>query len=353
MPPRRRFPLTGPLPGCDVAESSAAAATRAPRMRGQRTAYETELQENHACNKIRNKRRHDSRIHSSYDRSAYTQRFQELALMCTKFLADETEKVDKYISGLLDNIHGNVMSNESKRKANDLPRNNQQQPHKKENVARAYTACPGEKKVYTGDISLCTKCNYHHIGQCAPKCGKCKRKERSRPLRVRALVITMGLNLPKKILEAQTEALKPENLSAKHVGEHKKPFGLLVQPEIPEWKWENDPMEKLMKLYMKEVVTRHGVPVSIISDRDGRFTSLFWQALHKALGTLLDMSTTYHPKTDDGTLNEVLNSHGSEKTNLRRRTHISSLKPCRLKRRVLSLEYKAHLTGEDYNTPHF
>ncbi|GJT21855.1 putative reverse transcriptase domain-containing protein [Tanacetum coccineum] len=60
----------------------------------------------------------------------------------------------------------------------------------------------------------------------------------------------------------------------------------------------NDPMEKLMKLYMKEVVTRHGVPVSIISDRDGRFTSLFWQALHKALGTRLDMSTAYHPKTD-------------------------------------------------------
>nr|GEV21615.1 hypothetical protein [Tanacetum cinerariifolium] len=61
---------------------------------------------------------------------------------------------------------------------------------------------------------------------------------------------------------------------------------------------ENDPMEKLMKLYMKEVVTRHGVPVSIISDSDGRFTLLFWQALHKALGTRLDMSTTYHPETD-------------------------------------------------------
>nr|GEZ74728.1 reverse transcriptase domain-containing protein [Tanacetum cinerariifolium] len=43
------------------------------------------------------------------DVAAYTQRFQELALMCTKFLADETEKVDKYISGLPDNIHGNVM----------------------------------------------------------------------------------------------------------------------------------------------------------------------------------------------------------------------------------------------------
>ncbi|GJT08389.1 putative reverse transcriptase domain-containing protein [Tanacetum coccineum] len=53
-----------------------------------------------------------------------------------------------------------------------------------------------------------------------------------------------------------------------------------------------------MKLYMKEVVTRHGVPVSIISDRDGRFTSLLWQALHKALGTRLDMSMAYHPETD-------------------------------------------------------
>ncbi|GJR60676.1 putative reverse transcriptase domain-containing protein [Tanacetum coccineum] len=61
---------------------------------------------------------------------------------------------------------------------------------------------------------------------------------------------------------------------------------------------ENDPMEKLMKLYMKEVVTRHGVPVSIISDRDGRFTSLFWKALNKALRTRLDMSTAYHPETD-------------------------------------------------------
>ncbi|GJW46600.1 hypothetical protein Tco_0078246 [Tanacetum coccineum] len=249
-------------------------------------------------------------------------------------------------------------------------------------------------------------------------------KERSKPLRVRALVMNIGLNLPRQILEAQTEALKPENLTTEDVGgmlrqdltkerlkprpegtlylnnrswlpcygnlrtlvmheshqskysihpgsdkmyqdlkqlywwpnmkaniatyvskcltcakvkaEHQKSSGLLVQPEVPEWKWEkitmdfvtklpkmangydtiwvivdrltksahflpmreNDPMEKLMKLYMKEEVTRHGVPVSIISDRDGRFTSLFWKALNKALGTRLDMSTAYHPKTD-------------------------------------------------------
>ncbi|GJU98315.1 putative reverse transcriptase domain-containing protein [Tanacetum coccineum] len=234
----------------------------------------------------------------------------------------------------------------------------------------------------------------YHPGKANVVADALSRKERSKPLRVRALVMTIGLNLPKQILEAQTEALKPENLTTEDVGgmlrqdltkerlkpradgtlclnnrswlpcygdlrtlvmheshkskysihpgsdkmyqdlkqlywwpnmkanistyvskcltyakvkaEHQKPFGLLVQPEIPEWKWEkitmdfitkllkkangydtiwvivdrltksahfipmreNDPMEKLMKLYMKEVVTRHGVPVSIISDRD-------------------------------------------------------------------------------------
>ncbi|GKC45566.1 putative reverse transcriptase domain-containing protein [Tanacetum coccineum] len=61
---------------------------------------------------------------------------------------------------------------------------------------------------------------------------------------------------------------------------------------------ENDSMEKLTRQYLKEVVSKHGVPVSIISDRDGRFTSQFWQSLNKALGTQLDMSTAYHPQTD-------------------------------------------------------
>ncbi|GKG42803.1 reverse transcriptase domain-containing protein, partial [Tanacetum coccineum] len=58
---------------------------------------------------------------------------------------------------------------------------------------------------------------------------------------------------------------------------------------------ETDTMERLTRLYLKEVVSRHGVPVSIISDRDSRFTSRFWQSLQKALSTRLDMSTAYHP----------------------------------------------------------
>ncbi|GJT16083.1 putative reverse transcriptase domain-containing protein [Tanacetum coccineum] len=55
--------------------------------------------------------------------------------------------------------------------------------------------------------------------------------------------------------------------------------------------------EKLAKIYTNEIVARHGVPVSIILDRDGRFTSHLWQAFQEALGTRLDMSTAYHPQT--------------------------------------------------------
>ncbi|GKE23241.1 putative reverse transcriptase domain-containing protein [Tanacetum coccineum] len=59
-----------------------------------------------------------------------------------------------------------------------------------------------------------------------------------------------------------------------------------------------DSLETLTRLYIKEIVSRHGVPISIISDRDSYFTSKFWQSLQSALGTQLDMSMTYHPKTD-------------------------------------------------------
>ncbi|GJR46469.1 retrovirus-related pol polyprotein from transposon TNT 1-94 [Tanacetum coccineum] len=132
----------------------------------------------------------------------YTQCFQELALMCNKFLFDETEKVDKYIHGLPDNIHGNVMSARPKtlddaielandlmdqklctyaeRKAENkrkLDNNNQaqQQLLKKQNVVQAYVVGTGENKPYGRSKPLCPKCNYHHDGECAPKCTNCKK----------------------------------------------------------------------------------------------------------------------------------------------------------------------------------
>ncbi|GKB96796.1 putative reverse transcriptase domain-containing protein [Tanacetum coccineum] len=239
------------------------------------------------------------------------------------------------------------------------------------------------------------------------------------PIRVRSLVMTVHTNLPERILNAQTEALKEENVKTKNLGrlikqvfetrsdgiqcfegriwlplfgglqdlimhesykskysihpgsdkmyqdlnklywwpnmkaeiatyvskcltyakvkaEHQKPSGLLQQPEIPEWKWEKitmdfvsglprtpsgydsiwvivdrltksahflpikktDSIEKLAQLYLKEIVCKHGMPTSIISDRDILFTLRFWKSLQEAMGTQLDMSTAYHPETD-------------------------------------------------------
>ncbi|GJV83688.1 reverse transcriptase domain-containing protein [Tanacetum coccineum] len=96
--------------------------------------------------------------------------------------------------------------------------------------------------------------------------------------------MTIGLDLPKQILNAQTEAQKPENIKNEN--------------ESVAMIWETNPMEKLERMYLKEVVTRHGMPILIICDRDPRFASNFWRSLQKALGTSLDMSTPYHPQTD-------------------------------------------------------
>ncbi|GJY71607.1 putative reverse transcriptase domain-containing protein [Tanacetum coccineum] len=143
--------------------------------------------------------------------------------------------------------------------------------------------------------------------------------ERDQPLRVRALVMTIGLDLPKQILNAQTEARKPENLKNEDVGgmlvenskdpekfrteklepermelyasmagvgyhvmipKHQRPSGLLVQPKIPEWKWDNITMDFVTKL-----------------PKTSQGYDTIW-LLQKDLGTSLDMSTAYHPETD-------------------------------------------------------
>ncbi|GJY93387.1 reverse transcriptase domain-containing protein, partial [Tanacetum coccineum] len=136
------------------------------------------------------------------DVPTYTERFQELTLICTKFYANETEKIKKYICGLPDNIYVNIKSSkpktldemielandlmdqklrtyteksDNKRKADDSSRNNhghQQQPFKKQNVAKVYNMGAGEKKPYGGNLPKCTKCHFHHNGPCTQKCNK-------------------------------------------------------------------------------------------------------------------------------------------------------------------------------------
>ncbi|GJZ68730.1 putative reverse transcriptase domain-containing protein [Tanacetum coccineum] len=248
----------------------------------------------------------------------------------------------------------------------------------------------------------------YHPGKANVMVDTLSRKERDKPLHVRALMMTIHNNLPKQIYEAQEEAIKRKNVRAENLGrlikpifefrpdgtryfknrvwfmrygglrdlvmheshkskysihpgsdkmyqdlkllywwpnmkadiatyvskcltcakvkaEHQKPSGLLQQPEIPVWKWERitmdfvselprtpsgydtiwviinrltksahfqpmkktDSMEKLTRLYLKEIVCMHGVLILIILDRDSHVTSNFYRSLQEALGTNL------------------------------------------------------------------
>nr|GEW99434.1 putative reverse transcriptase domain-containing protein [Tanacetum cinerariifolium] len=179
---------------------------------------------------------------------------------------------------------------------------------------------------------------WHHPGKANVMADALSQKERNKPLRIRALMMTVHNDLPKQIRKARKESMKRKNVRLENLwrlinglrdlvmhelhkskysvhsgsdkmyqdlkplyrwpnikvdiatyvskcliygkvkAEHQKPSGLLQQPEIP--------------------VSKHGIPVSIILDRDGYFTSRFWRPLQEALGKNLYMSTAYHPKMD-------------------------------------------------------
>ncbi|GKC74703.1 putative reverse transcriptase domain-containing protein [Tanacetum coccineum] len=127
----------------------------------------------------------------------YNQCFQELELLCVRMFPEESDKIERYVGGLPDMIHGSVVTSkpktmqeaieiaielmdkkiftfaerqtENKRMQDD---NQQQQQNKRQNTGRAYTAGSGKKKPYEGSKPLCAKCNYHHDSPCAPKCHK-------------------------------------------------------------------------------------------------------------------------------------------------------------------------------------
>ncbi|GJV11181.1 putative reverse transcriptase domain-containing protein, partial [Tanacetum coccineum] len=134
---------------------------------------------------------------------AYSRRFQQLALMCSRMFPEEIDKIEKYIGGLPDMIHGSVKASkpktmqeaiefttelmdekthayaerqaERKRKYDDLSKNNQNQQNKRQNTGQAYTAGNSDRKSYAGSKPLCSKCNYNHEGPCPPRCNNCKR----------------------------------------------------------------------------------------------------------------------------------------------------------------------------------
>ncbi|GJY43037.1 putative reverse transcriptase domain-containing protein [Tanacetum coccineum] len=109
----------------------------------------------------------------------YNQRFQELALLCVRMFPEEADKIERYVE-LMDKRVSTMAERqaENKRKFENTSRSNQnqqQQQHKRQNTGRAYTAGSGDKKQYGGSRPLCSKCNYHHDGPCAPKCYKCNK----------------------------------------------------------------------------------------------------------------------------------------------------------------------------------
>ncbi|GJV59677.1 putative reverse transcriptase domain-containing protein, partial [Tanacetum coccineum] len=145
----------------------------------------------------------------------------------------------------------------------------------------------------------------YHPGKANVVADALSRKERIKPLRVRALVMTLHPKLPSQILEALTEAIKEENIKAENLRGMDKAFE--VRPDGTHRRTKSAhfiptkatySMETLTGLYIKEIVSRHGVSISIISGHDSHFTSRYWQSMQSALGTQLDMSTVYHPETD-------------------------------------------------------
>ncbi|GKC65475.1 reverse transcriptase domain-containing protein [Tanacetum coccineum] len=135
------------------------------------------------------------------DMIGYNQRFQELALLCVRMFPEESEKIERYVSGLPDMIHGSVVASKPKtmqeaieiatelmdkkihtfdecqteNKRNQDDNQQQQQQNKRQNTGWAYIAGSGEKKPNGGSKPLCPKCNYHHDGPCTLKCHKCNR----------------------------------------------------------------------------------------------------------------------------------------------------------------------------------
>nr|GEW76318.1 reverse transcriptase domain-containing protein [Tanacetum cinerariifolium] len=161
----------------------------------------------------------------------------------------------------------------------------------------------------------------YHPGKANVVADALSRKERE-PIRVKELVMTVHLNLHEQIHNAQYEALEKKNIEAENLGRLIKPIfeihpdgtrlprtssgydsiGVIVYRLTKSAYFlpvkTTDSMEKLNQLYLKEIFCRHEVPISIILDRDSKFTLRFWRSLQEALGTRLDISTTYHPEMD-------------------------------------------------------
>ncbi|GJZ54600.1 putative reverse transcriptase domain-containing protein [Tanacetum coccineum] len=122
------------------------------------------------------------------DIEAYNNRFHELALMCPELVPTERKKIEKYVRGFPERIKGNITSSkpatlhDAINIARELVEQSVQgratkigESNKRQETARAYVAVPTDGKVYAGNLPKCNRCNFHHSGQCPPKCQKCQK----------------------------------------------------------------------------------------------------------------------------------------------------------------------------------
>ncbi|GKE13001.1 putative reverse transcriptase domain-containing protein [Tanacetum coccineum] len=166
----------------------------------------------------------------------------------------------------------------------------------------------------------------YHPGKANVVADALSRKERVKPKRVRSMNMTLQSSIKDRVLAAQKVAVD-ESAGLHKVLDRmieqrsdgtlyyldriwvplKGDVRTLIMDEAHKSKYSVHPgadkmyydlRDRLARLHLNEIFARHGVPISIISDRDSRFTLRFWQSMQEALGTRLDMSTAYHPQTD-------------------------------------------------------
>ncbi|GJV80813.1 putative reverse transcriptase domain-containing protein [Tanacetum coccineum] len=153
----------------------------------------------------------------------------------------------------------------------------------------------------TKSIELFSDYDYeirYHPGKTNVVADALSRKERVKPNRVRAIRIDEMIELRSDealyYLDRIWVPLKDDVRTLIIDEAHKLKYS--IHPGAD--KMYYDLRDRLARLYLNEIVARHGVPISIISDHDSRFTSRFWQSMQEVFGTRLDMSMAYHPQTD-------------------------------------------------------
>ncbi|GJU39329.1 putative reverse transcriptase domain-containing protein [Tanacetum coccineum] len=108
------------------------------------------------------------------DLAAYTQRFQELTMMCTKMVFKEEDWVEKFIGGLPDNIQGNKVGGQSERQPWTVA-TIQKAKCWRSKYGKSLYAGNNKRKPYNGSLPLCNKCKLHHEGPCTVRCGECNK----------------------------------------------------------------------------------------------------------------------------------------------------------------------------------